>query len=97
MYRNVGLDTDSVSLAVRERLNQHHARHHLGTDSNAVSSGTVRLSTTFVDLRKSDRWLGDREGRVCNVLRLGLPHDQRWRDLDPKRGSAGLFPHLWLL
>ncbi|HUZ68626.1 MAG TPA: hypothetical protein VMU65_02850 [Candidatus Saccharimonadales bacterium] len=54
MYRNVGLDTDTVSLAVRERLNQHHARHHLGTDSNAVSSGTVGLSTTFVDIRKSD-------------------------------------------
>jgi hypothetical protein len=99
VYREAGLDNHSISLAIGERLDQHVARHHLRADANAnaVSPGTIGLSTAFVDLRESDRRLGTRDGRVCNVLRLGLPHDERWRDVDPKRCSSGLFPHRWLL
>jgi hypothetical protein len=99
VYREAGLHTDSLNRAIGERLDQHVARHHLRADANAnaVSPGTIGLSTAFVDLRESDRRLGTRDGRVCNVLRLGLPHDERWRDVDPKRCSSGLFPHRWLL
>ncbi|MFZ2034475.1 MAG: hypothetical protein WAW53_12035 [Candidatus Dormiibacterota bacterium] len=97
MCREVGLDTDSISRAIRERFNQHLARHHLCADSNAVSSGTVGLPTTFVDLCGPDRWLGHRHGRVRKVLRVDLPHDEWWRDLDTKRCSASLLPYHWLL
>jgi hypothetical protein len=80
MHQRLCLDT----LGFGKQLGSHKSRPHRGGNANAntVPSSANGFPAAFTDLCECNRWLGDRDWRVCNVLRVDLPHHRRWRDLD---------------
>ena len=96
--REVGLDTDSISRAIRERFNQHLARHHLWrptpTPFPPAPSGFRPLSLTFVG--PTDGWVIGTG--ACARSCVWIYHTTNGGATWTRSGAPpAYFPYHWLL
>jgi hypothetical protein len=74
----------SDTLGIAKQLGSHKSRLHgvANANPNTLPSSANGFPAAFTNLCECNRWLGDRDWRVCDVLRVDLSHHGRRRDLD---------------